>query len=229
MSRLVTSTRQTALAATMDLEAEVERLRSLLERQPSCLLRVGVAGTLLAVNETALRFLGARALAQVLGTSLVERIEGETGGAMWAEFATRVSGAGSGSLECEMTDLAGVRRFVIVQAATLPAHPDGEDSFLVTVRDVTTARRLQASLQEQDELRRSAQETLQEAGASIQELRARLAEVTAERDTLRATADALRGERQQLGAALTQLKRGLNTAIDATLLAQQIAGKGETP
>ena len=211
----------------MDLEAEVERLRALLERQPSCLLRVGVAGTLLAVNEAALSFLGARGLAQVLGTSLVERIEGENSGAMWADFATRVSTTGSGSLECEMTDLTGVRRFVIAQAATLPGHPDGEDSFLVTVRDVSTARRLQASLQEQDELRRSAQETLQEAGANIQELRSRLAAVTAERDTLRTASDALRNERQQLAAALTQLKRALNTAIEATLLAQQIAGKGD--
>lgn len=211
----------------MDLEAEVERLRSLLERQPSCLLRVGVAGTLRAVNEAALSFLGARGLAQVLGTSLVERIEGENGGALWAEFATRVSTTGSGSLECEMTDLTGVQRFVIVQAATLPAHPDGEDSLLVTVRDVSTARRLQASLQEQDELRRSAQETLQEAGANIQELRSRLAEATAERDTLRTASDALRNERQQLAAALAQLKRALNTAIEATLLAQQIAGKGD--
>lgn len=225
---LVTAVKHATAAMTTDVQllTEVERLRALLERQPSCLMRIGIGGTLLAVNEAALHFLGARTLADVLGTSVVERMDAEEGATIWADFVKRVANAGSASVEGEMTDLAGLRRAVIMQAATLPTHPDGDDSFLVTVRDVSTSRRLQASLQEQEELRRSAQETLHDATANIQELRSRLAELTVERDRLRAASDATADERQQLLSALKQLKDALNTAIDATLLAQQVIEKG---
>ena len=114
----------------------------------------------------------------------------------------------------------------MVQAVTLPSHPDGDESFLLTVRDVSTSRRLQASLQEQEELRRSAQHGLDDATASIQDLRTRLAEVTVERDRLRATPETAVADRQQLSDALQQLKTALNSAIDATLLAQQLIEKG---
>ena len=215
----------TATESESDLQTEVERLRSLLERQPSCLMRVAMTGTLLAVNDKALGLLGARGLEDVLGASLVDRIDAEDGATVWADFARRVSSAGSASVECEMKDLAGVRRAVMVQAVTL-SHPDGEESFLLTVRDISTSRRLQASLQEQEELRRSAQHGLHDATASIHDLRARLAEVTLERDRLRATSEAALTDKQQLSGALQQLKTALGTAIEATLLAQQLIEKG---
>ena len=216
----------TATESDVDLYAEVERLRSLLERQPSCLMRVGTSGTLLAVNDKALSLIGARGLEDALGSSLVDRIDAENNASLWKEFARRVSNAGSASVECEMTDLAGTRRAVMMQAVTLPSHPDGEQSFLLTVRDVSTSRRLQASLQEQEELRRSAQLGLDDATASLQDLRTRLAELTVERDRLRAASEAATADRQQLLAALQQLKSAMSTAIDATLLAQQLIEKG---
>jgi PAS domain S-box-containing protein len=216
----------TATESDVDLQAEVERLRTLLERQPSCLMRVGVNGTLLAVNDKALNLLGARGLEGVLGSSLVDRIDAEDTASLWEDFVRRVSNAGSASVECEMKDLAGVRRAVMVQAVTLPSHPDGDVSFLLTVRDVSTSRRLQASLQEQEELRRSAQHGLDDATASIQDLRTRLAEATVERDWLRATSETAAADRQQLSDALQQLKTALNSAIEATLLAQQLIEKG---
>src|SRR5919106_3512371 len=76
------------ITATADVKsaAEVERLRALLERQPSCLMRIGISGTLLAVNEAALKFLGARTLADVLDTSIVERIVGDDAATIWADF-----------------------------------------------------------------------------------------------------------------------------------------------
>ena len=45
-------------------------LLRLLEKQPSCLIRVDLDGTLLAVNEAGLKLLGTEALHQVLGRSL---------------------------------------------------------------------------------------------------------------------------------------------------------------
>ena len=173
--------------------AEVERLRTLLERQPACLMRVGTDGTLHAVSDAALSLLGASNLAQVLGTSLIERITGDAR-RVWSDFVLRVSQGGSASVECEMTDLAASRRSVIVQGVSAPPHPDGGESLLVTVRDVSTIRRLEESLHQQ--------------GLQAQ---ARLGEVTA--------------ERQQLAAALNELKDALNTAIGATMLAEQLLTK----
>jgi hypothetical protein len=97
-----------------------------------------------------------------------------------------------------MSDLADVHRAVIVQGVSLPAHPDGGESLLITCRDVSTARRLQASLEE----------------------------VTAERRQLRAALDAALAEREELAAAINQLKIALGTAVDSTLLAQQVIEKG---
>ena len=79
----------TPVADTTGLAAEVERLRTLLERQPSCLMRVAVDGTLLAVNEAALSLLGASELGQVLDSSLVECIE--DGRTTWSGFIQRVA------------------------------------------------------------------------------------------------------------------------------------------
>ncbi|MBI4266262.1 MAG: PAS domain-containing protein [Acidobacteria bacterium] len=221
----MTVVQQRATASDVDLAVEVDRLHALLDRQPSCLMRVGLDGTLLAVNDAALGLLGARGLAQALGTTLIDRIHGDAA-TVWADFAGRVWEAGSASVECEMRDLGGVRRAVILQAVALPAHPDGIDSLLVAGRDVSTARRLQASLREQEDLRRSAQDALREATASVQQLQARVDRLTAERDQLQAALDATRGDRDALAVALAELKSALSTAIDSTLLVQQLTGKG---
>jgi hypothetical protein len=204
--------------------AEVERLRTLLDKQPSCLMRIGTDGRLLAVNEVALTLLGARTLAEVLDTNFTDRIQGDD--AVWADFVRRVSQAGSGSTECEMSDLAGMQRAVMMQGIVLQGHPDGDDSLLVNVRDLTTARRLQASLQEQEDLRRTAQASLDEASASLRDLRSRLEQATAEQERLRAALDGTRAEREQLTAAIDQLKSALDTAIDATVRVQQVTERG---
>jgi hypothetical protein len=156
---------------------EIERLRTMLDRQPACLMRIAEDGTLLAINDAALSLLGVRELADALDTSIVARIQSPDAATVWTDFSARVSSAGAGSLECQMRDAGGVQRAVILQAVTLP-HPDGEASLLVTARDVTTARKLQDSL-------------------------------------------------EQVASALAQLRGALGTAIDATLLAQQVVEKGQ--
>jgi PAS domain-containing protein len=127
--------------------AEVQRLRAILERQPSCLLRVGIDGTLCAVSDAALGLLGARELSAVLNTNLRDRIVTDAEH-LWSEFVLRVSQSGSGSMECEMTDLAGASRSVIIHGVAAPSHPDNIKSLLLTVRDVSTRRQLEASLAE---------------------------------------------------------------------------------
>jgi hypothetical protein len=194
-----------------DLALEVERLRTLLERQPSCLMRVGVDGLVLAASDAAIGLLGAQKLAQVLDASLVQRLHGN-GAQVWADFVSRVQQSGSASAECEMRDLAGVQREVVLQGVSLPPHSDGVDSLMLVVRDVSTARRLEASLREQQELRRVAQDDLRVAVEQVTALQDRLEAVTA--------------ERHELASALDQLKTALGTAIDSTLLAQQVVEKG---
>ena len=49
---------------------EAAHLRRLIESQPTCLMRVGLDGGLLAVNEAAQKMLGAAGLTAVLGTFL---------------------------------------------------------------------------------------------------------------------------------------------------------------
>ena len=148
------------------LAGEVERLRLLLERQPSCLMRVARDGTLLAVNAAALGLLGAPDLASVLGTSLLSRLSGDP--VAWNDFLERVA-AGAASLECELNDGTGTRA-VVMQAIVIDQHPDGVESVLVAARDVSTARRLEISLREQEELR--------------QQLQQRVEQLTRERDEL---------------------------------------------
>ena len=194
-----------------DLAGEVERLRALLDRQPSCLMRVGIDGLILAASDAAVSLFGAQKLAQVLDASLVQRLDGN-GAQVWADFVVRVHQSGSASAECEMRDLAGGQRAVVLQGVSLPAHPDGLDSVLLVVRDVSTARRLEESLREQQELRQAAQYDLRVAVEQLSDLQARL--------------DAVTAERHELASALGQLKAALGTAIDSTMLAQQVVEKG---
>lgn len=214
-------------AASDDLPAEVERLRTALDKLPTCLMRVATDGTLLAVSDVALSLLGARELAEVLGTNFVARLSsGDAGATAWAEFVERVLQGGSGSAECDMIDLGGVQRAVVLLGVALPDHPDTGRSLLVTVRDVSTARRLEASLHEQEELRRTVQEGLESTTATVQQLRAELQEAADERHHLRAALDEEIIRRQQMASMLEQLTRALSVAVNTTTLAREALEKG---
>lgn len=210
----------------VDLAAEVERLRFILDKQPSCLLRVALDGTLLAVNDAALSLLGARKLAQVLDTNLMERLGDESPTSVWADFVERVS-RGSSSVECEMVDLAGSRRAVILQGIVLGNHPDAVPSLLVSVRDVSTSRRLEESLEEQEQLRRSVLPAIHDASATLQQMRQQLDAALAERRELRAALETTVTQREQIAASLKQLTTSLNALIEAAALAQILLNKGD--
>ena len=211
--------------APQDQGAEIERLHRLLDIQPSCLMRVAVDGTLLAVSDAALDMLGGPDLADVLGTTLLDRLTGDVH-TLWSEFAQRVRESGSGSVECEMEDrAAGSRRTVVLLGVATPDHPDGLPSVLVAARDVSTARRLELSLQEQEGMRRSLQKSLTHATTTMHELRDRVDKLTEENRELRAALDGVAAERQQAAAAVEQLTRALNTAMEATMLARQLLAR----
>src|SRR5205814_8906503 len=51
-------------------------------------------------------------------------------------------------IECELTDLAGVRRTILLQGVPLLDHADGVPSMILTARDISAPRRLEAALRE---------------------------------------------------------------------------------
>jgi PAS domain S-box-containing protein len=128
---------------------EALHLRRLIEQQPACLMRAGVDGVLLAVNEAALRLLGAESLTQVLGRNLTTVIMPRQH-EEWLEFAARVRDGASGSLECDLTDLSGMRRTILLQAVPLLDHADGVPSMILTARDLSAPRRLEAAIRERE-------------------------------------------------------------------------------
>jgi PAS domain S-box-containing protein len=128
---------------------DAAHLRRLIERQPSCLLRVGLDGLLLAVNDAALQLLGAKELAQVLGTSLTALILGPDH-EQWEALAARVREGSPASTECELTDLAGTRRTVLLHAVPLLDHPDGVPSMILAARDSSAPRRIESALRSRE-------------------------------------------------------------------------------
>jgi chromosome segregation ATPase len=185
--------------AARDSVATSAHLIGLIEKQPACLMRVGLDGVLLAVNDAALSLLGATQLGQVLGTMLMERL-GPEHSALWCDFAGRVWQDASGSVECDMVDLSGVRRTVEVQSVALADHPDGIRSVLAAVRDVSATRRLELALQEVEKTRpgqETAHHLTDELRVQLEGMRAQLDAALAERtDTARAM-DALRAQLEQ--------------------------------
>ena len=128
-------------------DAEAEHLRNLIEKQPCCLLRVGLDGLLLAANDAAQQQLGGREPRQVLDHLFTEWIIPEHH-ALWHEFAARIREAGSGSVECDLVGLEGAHYPALLQAVLLADHPDGIVSVLLVARDISATRRLEEALQE---------------------------------------------------------------------------------
>jgi PAS domain S-box-containing protein len=131
----------------MEPVTEALHLRRLIEQQPACLLRAGIDGLLLAVNGAGLRLLGGESLTQVLGTKLTKLIMPRQH-EEWNEFAARVREGASASIECDLTDLVGMRRTILLQGVPLLDHADGVPSMILTARDISAPRRLEAALRE---------------------------------------------------------------------------------
>jgi hypothetical protein len=188
-------------ALRVDPAAEAAYLRALIERQPSPLMRVALDGTLLAVSDAALGLLAGKDLAQVLGSSLLERLAPEHA-QLWRDFASRVWQQGSASLECSLVDFTDVPRTVQLQGVALTDHPDGLESMLLSARDVSAVRRLESTLAEQESHRRV-----------IAEQKAKLAEAVAAQQRL----ESLAADRESQVQRLIQEQANERTALQQSL------------
>ena len=178
---------------TSNVKPEADHLRWIVEKQPSCLMRVGADGLVLAANDAALALLGAEKPSQVLGTALTGRVA-PAHQESWRTFVDRVTRGSSQSLECDMHDVAGTSRSVILHAVPLLDHADGIPSLLLSARDVAAVRRVEAALLESERLRQ------QTAAAPP-------AEDPREIAALQATVKQLESDRDQLERAAGELPR----------------------
>lgn len=184
-------------------------------------MRVGLDGRVLAVSDHAMSLLGVRELGQVLDTNFVELLRGDAVAATWAEFVARVTQSGSASGEGELEDFTGSKRAVNMQGVAIPDHPDGIASMLLTVRDISTARRLEASLEEEEGLRRSLQSALADATATVETLRKNLIALATERKELQGALDTVLLQRPQIAQSVEQLRGALTAIMEAAALARQ--------
>jgi PAS domain S-box-containing protein len=122
-------------------------LRAVLEAQPITLMRIGSDGTVLAVNDAALAILGAERLEQVLGTAFTNLLASDDRDNFVA-FIKHVATGHRSSLEVSVNAFTGTHSTMQVHATVHPGAPDGLESVLVTLLDVTEPRRLEQSLVE---------------------------------------------------------------------------------
>jgi PAS domain S-box-containing protein len=127
--------------------AEAEHLRRLLDKQPSCLMRVGADGELLAANDASLRLLGVESLGDALGKPINRWLPPDQH-THWAAFSAQVVGGSPSSIECDIHTAAGERRVARFHGISLSDHPDGVASMVLSARDAMDRRRLERSLNE---------------------------------------------------------------------------------
>ena len=175
------SSGEPAVGVDSTLAAE-PHLRAVLESQPVILVRLARDGTFMAVNESGVSALGAERLEQLLGTSIAALLPQDERNSLLV-FLEKITSGNRGSLEIDLTALTGTRHTMQLHAAPHPGAPDGIDSLLATLRDVTESRRLEQSLVEA-----MAKQTEQESAHEAE--RARLAAELAEARSLGKAAEA---------------------------------------
>ena len=183
---------------TTDAKPVTDHLRWIVEKQPSCLLRVAADGLVLAANDAALALLGAEAHPQVLGKPLTTLIASAHHDA-WLAFVDKVTHGSSQSFECDLQDVTGATRSVVLHGVPLLDHEDGVPSLLLSARDAAALRGVEAALHESERLRQLALAQASQHAAA--------ADNGEEVQSLRATIEQLESDRDQLERAVAELPR----------------------
>lgn len=196
---------------------DAEHLRRIVEKQPACLMRVGIDGLILAANDAALGLFGAQQPADVLGGLLMKWIvPAHQGG--WKEFLRTVSAGISQSVECDLTDVSGTQRSVVFHGVPLVDHADGIPSVILGARDASALRRLEIALQESEAIRQKLAAVptplaIENVSVELKDLQAKLDEAEADRDRLERALSRLPQLEQLLKQGKTHLQ-DLRTRLD---------------
>ena len=219
--------RQRRLNEADALRSHEQRLRSIIESAPACLTRLNREGTVLAINVAGRALLGVSAGRDVLQKSILPFVDAAHH-AVVQEFLQRVCGGQAGSAEFSTAGDSDSSRFIEANAIPLPPHGDRAETALLVLRDVTTRRRLELSLEHVETIAPPADN----AGA-VAELEGRLADIelqcrehTAERDRLaqaieegNATLDALQRRLEERALELNSVvseRDGLARRVETT-------------
>jgi hypothetical protein len=202
-----------AAPSALSPSSDASYLRRLLDRQPSCLIRVRLDGVLLACNDAVLSLFGVGARRAVLNTNLADRIV-PAQRARWQEFTTRCWANGAASIECHLVSPDNNGRPVLIRGVALKDHPDGLDSLLLNLRDQSQTHRLEHSIQSaelerlgSEERQRAARDQIEEAIAERQKLAALADEHQAERRRLTEALEAQTADRQHREARVVELEQ----------------------
>jgi len=132
------------LAALRQKEA---RLRALVDKLPTCVVRVAPDGQVLATNTLAQSLLGATQPNQLLRKPfdvLVDEDERST----WNDFVTRVCDGEQRSCEVPITALDGASRTIEAVGVSSPSEGGSGASGLIVLRDISDRKRLERELEE---------------------------------------------------------------------------------
>ena len=152
LGRNITAQKQTAEA----LRANEERLRAIIEAEPECVQVVSPDGLLLEMNRAGLTMLEAESFEQLRGRSMLELVAQEHHGA-YTQFHQRVMQGENARLEYEVVGCRGGRRWMDAHATPLRGSDGQITSHLGIMRDITEAKRAEATRQDLETQLRQAQ------------------------------------------------------------------------
>lgn len=124
------------------------KFRAIIDAEPECVKIIGADGTLQFMNPAGLEMLGAESLLQLQGRPLEDIIAPEYQHA-FRRFTHQVINGGRASLEFEIMDLKGRKRFMDTHGVRLKLEPDGPVYLLGITRDITERKRMEIQLHQQ--------------------------------------------------------------------------------
>ena len=128
------------------LRTRENRLRTLVDRLPACIVRVSPDGAILAMNAVALDLVGAVEPRQVLRKAF-QALVAPDDIERCTEFIRRVAEGDQRSLQVSLTTLTGTGRLVDATAVSMPPEEGRAGSVLMVLRDVTERARLESTLE----------------------------------------------------------------------------------
>ena len=130
------------------LRESEERFRAIVETTPECVKLVAHDGTLLQMNLSGLKMVGADCADMVIGKNVYDLIDSKDRDRFRA-FNERICRGEKGSLEFDIVGLRGERRHMETQATPL-RNPDGAVVQLAVTRDITKRKQADETIKERE-------------------------------------------------------------------------------
>jgi len=175
---------QQSAAFEKALRESEERFRAIVETTPECVKLVAADGTLVQMNSSGLKMVGADSSEKVVGKNVYDIIAPHHR-AMYREFNERICGGEKGSLEFDIVGLKGAYHHMETHAAPL-RMPDGTTVHLAVTRDITERTRAEREILESEQRLRALADGLEsQVHLRTQELEERNEEILHQSEQLR--------------------------------------------